>query len=408
MKAPPPSTVQDDPVAVASGLVPLLARHASAAENLRRPLDDTIKALREAGLLRMMFPRRAGGPGHKLITHVETVATLARGCPGTAWAFGLLSGITGSAASMPATVRERVFARGDELVCSVAGAIGTARAVEGGYQVDGRWGFASGCMHAAWALNGIRILDANGQQIDAGFAFLPLPHGPHAQGTVSVQDTWHVAGLAASGSHTVVAEAAFVPTPLLLRFSQLRAAAGSTPAAAMEPRDRWPVEPLFPLGVLSPMLGAAEALLQAVRDNLPQRSTIGWNYPTQADSQTLVAQLGEAALEIDSAWLHVRRAVAMIDETAQTAPLSGFEKARLQADCGFAMRRLRSAAERLMEIAGPGAFATSSPLQRLWRDLSLGTRHTALNAMLGSELYGRALLGQPSNLALLRDIRAAA
>lgn len=82
--------------------------------------------------------------------------------------------------------------------------------------------------------------------------------------------------------------------------------------------------------------------------------------------------------------MHVRRAVAMIDETAQSRPLSGFDKARIQADCGFAMRQLRRAAERLMEIAGPGSFGASSPLQRLWRDLSLG------------------------NLALLADIRPAA
>ena len=72
------------------------------------------------------------------------------------------------------------------------------------------------------------------------------------------------------------------------------------------------------------------------------------------------------------------------------------------------MRQLRRAGERLMEIAGPGAFALSNPLQRLWRDLSVGSRHTALNTMLSSELYGRAWLEQDSNLVLLGDIRRAA
>lgn len=394
------SSAPANPVAVARGLVPLLAQHAEAAERERRASAAAIQALRDAGLLKMMYARRAGGPGHKLITHVETVAELARGCPGTAWAFGLLSGVTGSASAMPPVIRDRVFKTGDELVISVAGQIGTARPAEGGYVVDGAWGYASGCLHADWALNGIRILDADGQQVDAGFAFLPLA-GPD----VSIQDTWHTAGLCASGSNTVVARNAFVPAPLVLRFSALR---GARPAAEMEPRDRWPVEPLFPLGVLSPMLGAAQAMLDLVKANLPQRPTIGWKYANQADSQTFVGQFGEAALEIDSAWLHVRRAVAMIDETAQTRPLSGFEKARVQADCSYAMRQLRRAGERLMEIAGPGAFASSSPLQRLWRDLSVGSRHTALNAMLSAELYGRALLGQASNLTLLPDIRAAA
>lgn len=389
-----------DPVGTARTLVPLLARLAETAERERRASAEAIQALRDAGLTKMMFARRAGGPGHKLITHVETVAALARGCPGTAWAFGLLSGVTGSASAMPPVIRDRVLRTGDELVVSVAAQIGTARPVDGGFVVDGSWGYASGCLHADWALNGVRILDADGQQVDAGFAFLPLA-GPD----VSIHDTWFTAGLCASGSNTVVARNAFVPTPLVLRFSALR---GSRPQADMEPRDRWPVEPLFPLGVLSPMLGAAEAMLEIVGTHLPQRPTIGWKYTNQADSQTFVGQFGEAALEIDSAWLHVRRAVGMIDETAQTRLLSGHEKARIQADCGYAMRQLRRAGERLMEIAGPGAFASSSPLQRLWRDLSVGSRHTALNTMLSSELYGRALLGQPSNLALLPDIRAAA
>jgi alkylation response protein AidB-like acyl-CoA dehydrogenase len=195
---------------------------------------------------------------------------------------------------------------------------------------------------------------------------------------------------------------------LLLRFSQLRAAAGKTAAVSLEARDRWPVEPLFPLGVLAPMLGAAMALQDLVAANMPKRTTVGWKYSNQADSQTLVGQFGEAAMEIDSAWLHVRRAVQAIDETAQARPLSGFEKARIQTDCGYAMRQLRRAGERLMEIAGPGAFALTSPLQRLWRDLSLGTRHTALNTMLSNELYGRALLEQSSNLHLLGDVRRAA
>jgi alkylation response protein AidB-like acyl-CoA dehydrogenase len=109
-------------------------------------------------------------------------------------------------------------------------------------------------------------------------------------------------------------------------------------------------------------------------------------------------------MEIDGAWLHVRQAAAMLDETAQRRPISGFEKARIQADCGRAAELVRAAAERLMDIAGPAAFAVSSPLQRLWRDLALGARHNAVNARLSMELYGRALLDLDSNIDLIPDI----
>jgi alkylation response protein AidB-like acyl-CoA dehydrogenase len=172
----------------------------------------------------------------------------------------------------------------------------------------------------------------------------------------------------------------------------------------LEPRDFWPMEPLFPLVVLSPMLGAATALLERTAAGMGQRGIVGWRFGRRSESPVLVEQLGSAAMEIEAAWLHVRGAAALMDETAQERPLSGFEKARIQADCGRAAELLRTAGDRLMDVAGPAAFATSNPLQRFWRDLSLGTRHNALNARLSMELYGRALLGLESTLTLLPDI----
>src|SRR3546814_9950013 len=101
----------------------------------------------------------------------------------------------------------------------------------------------------------------------------------------------------------------------------------------LEPRDRWPMEPLFPLGVLAPMLGAASAILEGVVQSLDKRPVTGWTYANQGQSHTLVAMVGQSAMEIESAWLHVRRAVAMLDETAQQRVLTGFDKAHIQADC---------------------------------------------------------------------------
>ena len=110
-----------DPVAVARTLIPILSRNAVQAEADRRAVPESIQAIRDAGLFHMMFPKRAGGTGHKLITHIETVAELAKGCPGTAWAFGLLSGVTASAAflarrSTPARVPENRGRRGSLIV----------------------------------------------------------------------------------------------------------------------------------------------------------------------------------------------------------------------------------------------------------------------------------------------------
>src|SRR3546814_16499973 len=103
----------------------------------------------------------------------------------------------------------------------------------------------------------------------------------------------------------------------------------------LEPRDRWPMEPLFPLGVLAPMLGAASAILAGVVQSLDKRPVTGWTYANQGQSHPLVAMVGQSAMEIESTWLHVRRAVAMLDETAPQSVLHGFPHAPIQADCGY-------------------------------------------------------------------------
>ncbi len=396
-----------EPVALARSLRPLLSAQAAQAEALGQATPEGVQALREAGLFKLMFPKRAGGVGHRLVTHISTVAELGKACAGTAWAFGLLSSVTASVASMPPAVKTAVFKTGDELVCSVAAPTGTATPCADGYVVTGSWGYASGCMHADFGLMGVRVLDAHGQAVDAGFALLPLK----GSAQVRIEPTWQVCGVAASGSNTVVAQEVVVPAAHVLPFAKMReqaqrAAADPAVAATLEPRDRWPMAPLFPLVVLSPMLGAASGMLELVLQGMPKRAVIGWQFGSQQDSQVMVGQVGQAAMEIDGAWLQIRRAAGMLDGTAQERPLTGFEMARIQADCGQAMALLRQAGERLMEVAGPAAFALGNPLQRLWRDLNLGSRHTALQSRLSHELYGRALLGQPSSLALLPSIAA--
>ena len=238
--------------------------------------------------------------------------------------------------------------------------------------------------------------------VEPALAFLDL-----RDPACSIEDNWHVAGMAGSGSNMIVARDLFVPDNLILWSSRTPPAEAILAMEGLEPRDRWPMEPLFPLGVLAPMLGAATALLEGVAQAMPRRQIAGWTYAGQSGSEALVGMTGRAAMEIDSAWLHVRRAAGMLDEAAQCRGLTGFDKARIQADCGYAMELLRAAGNRLMDVAGPGAFALSNPLQRIWRDLSVGTRHNALNGQLSIELYGRAITGLPSNIALLPDITPA-
>ena len=53
----------------------------------------------------------------------------------------------------------------------------------------------------------------------------------------------------------------------------------------------------------------------------------------------------------------------------------------------------REASRELMSAHGASAFAESSPLQRIWRDSEVASRHAIVHTGIGTEVYGRALLG---------------
>jgi 3-hydroxy-9,10-secoandrosta-1,3,5(10)-triene-9,17-dione monooxygenase len=68
---------------------------------------------------------------------------------------------------------------------------------------------------------------------------------------------------------------------------------------------------------------------------------------------------------------------------------------------GYAASLLRGATDTLASIGGASGFADSSPLQRMWRDAAIATRHIMLATDPALEVYFRALLGVEGNISPL-------
>jgi alkylation response protein AidB-like acyl-CoA dehydrogenase len=158
------------------------------------------------------------------------------------------------------------------------------------------------------------------------------------------------------------------------------------------------------LALLAPLLGAADNLLGLILANVGKKPITHWDYARQADSHVVLQQIGEAAMEIDTAWLHILRTADALDITAQAGPVSPSEQVRLQAAEGFAMGMIRQAADRLMDVGGASAFTLSNPLQRAWRDIALGSRHAFVNTGQSLELYGRHLAGERLQSGFFRSV----
>jgi indole-3-acetate monooxygenase len=77
---------------------------------------------------------------------------------------------------------------------------GTGRPVKGGYVVSGRWGFASGIVHASWLIGAVRPEGGEGRML-----VFVIP-----KDEAEVIDNWRVAGLQGTGSLDFSVDRVFV------------------------------------------------------------------------------------------------------------------------------------------------------------------------------------------------------
>jgi len=372
----------------------LLADNAQQGAADRRVTEASIAALAEAGLFKVMLPRRYGGYEAGVRTSLDVMAAVAYGDGAAGWVVSLVNHSAWDIGLCPTRVQDDVFgADPDARVCGSLAPVGTAVAVEGGVRLSGRWGYVSGSLHAQWAVLGFNLVDETGAVIEGALA--PVPAADY-----TVSDTWFTAGMRGSGSNTLSAEDVFVPWHRVVPRARLDA--GDYPT---EHKDeityRSGFYPTHTMGLIGPLLGLGRAALDHVLDAADTKGVAGTVFRRQADSASLQMQLGEAALLIDTAHLHAYRAADDLDDHAARGEQPSFPvRARVRADASRAAGQVVEAINILLNVHGSGGFVDSSPLQRIWQDANVAARHVSLLPGISSEVYGKALLGLPNDVVL--------
>lgn len=386
----------DEMLMRAEALIPAFRARAAEAERLRRLPDENIAALQQAELLKVLQPRRYGGLEMGLRTHIDTVATVARGCGATAWCMGVMHAHSWLIGSFPEAAQAECFgADPDAVVSAVIAPRGKARAIEGGYRLDGFWPFASGCEHSDWLLLGAQIVDAEGVVLDEADLLVPTRD-------ITIRDDWHVVGLRGTGSCSVVATNVFVPRH---RYLSLRGiVAGVAPDAP--PRDtslyKGAAVPVLALAICPAALGLAEDALDAFCTRLPGREIAYTEREIQIDAPTTHRQVADAATRIHVARLLLHRIADDIEAAAERGAMMKFEdRARIRMDCAHAVRQCLEAAEILFLACGGSGIAEGNRVQRAWRDLHAINMHGLLAIETNQEMYGRILLGLKPNTPLI-------
>jgi alkylation response protein AidB-like acyl-CoA dehydrogenase len=264
---------------------------------------------------------------------------------------------------------------------------GTATPTADGYVVTGAWPFSSGSFYASWFTAGVLVHDDAGEVVGAGMALMPLS-------SLTIDDTWHVAGMCGTASNTVVATDVVVPASRIALIAEDR-------PVGDDPSDRWPMGSALALVLVGPLLGAAKAVVEAVVAKAPTRALSYTSYTSTTDSLVAVTEIARGSLDIDSAWLHAFEAAAYVDGVGAGAARDLVREARLRGQCGYLTSLLRQGVDTLLNVAGAGSFATASDLQRHWRDINVGSRHAFLATNLSLETYGRSLFGLDPMFAIV-------
>lgn len=378
------------------GLGPLLRERADDVEKSGRIDDEVATFLESNGLWKLWRPRRTGGYELPLHNYAQVINEIARYCPSTSWVTALINGGDWVTGMYPAAAQDKINAYGDGYSCVVfAGTNTSFERADGGYIVSGRWSYASGSLNSAWAGLGIELVTEDGTVLGAGIAFIPMTE-------LGYDYTWHVTGLQASGSNTVIADKVFVADDMVMSVNG--ALTGNIESEFKEEalyRSSFGVTSTF--NVVAPLVGMAEGLFDYVRAGLDRHRPISYTiYERAIDSPSVQLNMADAAQLIDTAKLHLYQATDVIDgAAAEGRNLELLEKAKARMDLGYVARRTREAAELLLNVCGASGFAQSNPIQRQWRDLEFAGRHGATNYDVGREIYSKALLGLDDQVASL-------
>ena len=382
-----------DPAALAAELLPLLERNAAQTERDRRLPEENIEALEAANLFGIMTPKRWGGYAAPLTGVLRTFAELGKGCGSTGWVAMVINGVNWWASRLPDAGQEEIFADSKVRLCAAGTPASKGRRVPGGVRISGEFPFASGCWHASWGGLSGGIEDDAHNLIELVTAFAPISE-------LRIEDTWYVAGMCGTGSNTLVADDLFIPEHRLLRLSSLLSGEHQGARHTGELPDNYTWSAANTLIGLGPLIGIAQAMLAEVIAGAGRRGITFTTYARQADSSVLQHRLADAALNIETAELHLMNGAQQVEEFAAEGGLMDYPtRARIRGAVGYSTKVLREAADSLASIGGASGFAEASPLQRKWRDLNVGSRNALLATDPALEIYGRALLGVEGNIS---------
>ncbi len=390
-------TKREELVKKANSLIPALRERAEETEELGRMPDATIEDLKREGIINVFQPEMYGGYQQNMRTFTEVVTEISRGNGSAGW-FVSLTNIRGYMASYAfgKQALDEIFAKEDAILAGNFKPIKIdVERSDGGYLIkEAQWPFVSGSLHADWLYFGVPI---QGEDEEEEMAIIIVPREE-----ATILDDWNVMGLKGTASNSARLENVFVPDHRV----SLDRLANKGHYTAEELKDipvyKTPFVPALTLSIVAPALGMAQAAMDIHMERVSRAGIGNTFYTKQREAPVTHLQIAEAQLKIDSAELHLYRAVDLLDSFAEKGESMGVhDTVKVKADFGYVNKLCKEAIDLLVAGAGSVFAYYKNPLQRVYRDYMALHLHGFITPSSLMETYGRVLCNQEPNTYFL-------
>jgi len=175
------------------------------AEEMRRMPEENVRAILDSGLMPLMRPKAFGGYEGDWMTQIDCVSEVARFCGSTGWCMTFFIQHQYFLSLFGEEAQRFVYERQpDPTILTSFSQTGHVKEVKGGYEVSGRWNFASGGDYCQWGIVGGVTRNEDGS-VKRRLNFLLRPD------QFKMDRVWNAMGLRGSGSNDVLVEPTFVP-----------------------------------------------------------------------------------------------------------------------------------------------------------------------------------------------------
>lgn len=373
-------------------LGPSVAACSDQIESLRTLPEALVETIRPTQAFRMFVPADLDGPSVEVWAGLQAIEEYAYHDGSVGWAVAIAATSSLLASYLPDPYAGQIYGHPESITGGFAAPVGRAQAVDGGVRVTGTWQWGSGTRHCTSIGGGCVVVDGDGRPaprsdgLSHPFVFFDLDD-------VEFVDTWHVSGLAGTGSVDYRVTDAFVPEG---RWVQI----GSDPPRRDNPFSRFSFYGLLAVGIAATAVGigrrAVDELVALAETKRPQGSSRPLRDRTPVQAETAMA---EATLR--SAWGFLGETVADVWDVAIAggAPTDD-QKRSLRLAATHATQSAAAATERMYKAAGGAAVYRTSPIQRCFRDANVAAQH-AMVAPRMFETVGRMRLGLETATAML-------